>query len=260
MFRFWAIAAFLAILSGSCFAQPPVELVGPAEQVCASGLHLDGNTSCLPLPLARSTTFRGEIKERGSSWPKGFEVAHAVVSQDDERGEGYYIFGEVVGKGGAPYLAFAPKDELLIPGSWEFFTGRGLSGSINWVGFDRWQMHTDADGTWNPGERAKVFSPEKACRGFQVDWNERLSRWLMLYGCGDAALVRVALKPSGPWSEPTLIADAAEANGPILLPNLDAIGSAEAGSRSTTIYWAVTFGHDARYQVMRAVLRQVGEQ
>ena len=93
-----------------------------------------------------------------------------------------------------------------------------------------------------------------------MDWNERLSCWLMLYACGDAAWVRVARKPSGPWSEPIWIADAAEANGPILLPNLDAIGSAEAGSRSTTIYWALTFGHDARFQVMRAVLRQDGEQ
>jgi hypothetical protein len=260
MFRLWVTAFFIFVLTVAGFAQPPVELVGPSEQVCSTDLHLGGDNSCPLLPLARSTTYLRNIDGTVVSLPKGFEMAHAVASRDDERGEGYYIFGELAGKGGAPYLAFALKDSLAFSGTWEFFTGRGLSGSTNWVGFDRWQFHTDAEGSWNPGERAKVFSPEEGCNGFQVDWNAPLGRWLMLYGCGGAAWVRVSQKPSGPWSEPTLLADHVAADGPVLLSNLDTIGSTEAGSRSTIIYWGVSMGQDARYQVMRAVLRQEGEQ
>ena len=260
MIRLWVTAVFIFVLTVAGFAQPPVELVGPSEQVCSTDLHLVGDNSCPSFPLAMATTHLGVINDGAWSRPRGFEVAHAVASRDDERGEGYYIFGEVAGKGGAPYLAFAPKGELLIPGTWEFFTGRGLSGSTNWVGFGRWQLHTDAEGSWNPGDRARVFSPEQGCGGFQVDWNAPLGRWLMLYGCGSAAWVRVSQKPSGPWSEPTLIDDAVESGGPILLPNSDTMGPAVAGSRSTIIYWSVSLGHGARYQAMRSVLRQDGEQ
>ena len=260
MFRLWVTAVFILVLTVACFAQPPVELAGPSEQVCSTDLHLDGDNSCPSLPLASSTTYLRNIGGTVVSLPKGFDVVHAVASRDDERGEGYYIFGEVAGKGGAPYLAFALKDSLAFSGTWEFFTGRGLSGSTNWVGIDRWEFHTDAEGSWNPGDKAKVFSPEQGCSGFQVDWNAPLGRWLMLYGCGGAAWVRVSQKPSGPWSEPTWIADHVAANGPILLPNLDTIGPTDAGGRSTIIYWGGSLGQDARYQAMRTVLRQDGEQ
>jgi len=260
MFRLWVTAVFIFALTLAGFAQPPVELVGPSEQVCSTDLHLDGDNSCPSLPRERSTTYLRDLGGAVNSLPKGFDVGRAVAARDDERGEGYYVFGESDGKSGAPYLAFAPKDSLALSGTWEFFTGRGLSGSTNWVGFGRWQFHTDEEGSWNPGNRAKVFSPEQGCGGFQVDWNASLGRWLMLYGCGGAAKVRVALKPSGPWSEPTVIADAVESGGPIYLPNLDSIGPVETGGRVTTIYWGFPLGIDARYQVMRAVLRQDGEQ
>jgi Domain of unknown function (DUF4185) len=260
MFRLWMTAVFIFASSGASFAQPPVDMVGVAERVCEFVSQPDEERQCPSLPQESSTTYLRNLGGTVLSLPKGFDVARAVAADDDERGEGYYIYGEGAGKDGAPYLAYAPKDGLALSGRWEFFTGRGLSGSTNWVGFNRWQLHTDAEGSWNPGNRARVFSPDEGCSGFQVDWNAQLGRWLMLYGCDGAAKVRVALMPSGPWSEPTLLADAAESSGPILLPNLDAIGPTEADSRSTAIYWSVYLGRGARYQVMRAVLRQDGAQ
>jgi hypothetical protein len=190
--------------------------------------------------------------------PKGFDEGRAVTARDEERGEGYYIFGENNRNSGAPYLAFAPRGSLAFSGTWEFFTGRGLSGSTNWVGFDRWQFHTDAKGAWNPGERAKVFPPEPGCRGFQADWNAALSRWLMLYGCGRAAKVRVALKASGPWSEATILSEAVEDGGPVLLTDFASVGPKQDGGRSATIYWGFPSGQEGHYVIMRSTLRQEG--
>lgn len=260
MFRLLTTVVFISIFSSVSFAQPPVMLAGPPEPICETDLHLDVHGSCPMLPLAGGAIVIGGAEDVAVLKPKGFEVVYAVAAQDDERGEGFYVFGEVAGRNNAPYLAFAPKGGLAVPESWEFFTGRGLSGSVNWVGFNRWQRHTDADGMWNPGEKAKVFSPEKLCGKFQVEWNVPLGRWLMLYDCGGAAWVRVAQQPSGPWSGPTMIADASENGGRILLPNLDAAGPADTNSRSTAIYWGVSLGYDGHYQVMRAVLRQEGAQ
>lgn len=256
IFRLCATAVFLLASSAAGYSQPPVLLVGLAEKVCEADSQLQAHGSCPVLPPTSDGTKAVTVPT-----PKGFEATYAVAARDDERGDGYYVFGEVAGRSEAPYLAFAPEGGLSVPESWEFFTGRGLSGSTNWVSFNRWQRHTDSDGLWNPGERAKVFSPQKSCGKFQVEWNAPLGRWLMLYGCESAVWVRVSQKASGPWSEATLISDlSSQGSDPVLLPQLDAAGPDMSDSRTTAIHWITAAGHDGAHQVLRAVLRQEGLQ
>jgi hypothetical protein len=255
MFRFWAIGLSLSILCGSCFAQPPVELVGPTEHVCAAA----ENDLCSSLLKPHASASMGGLQGNAKVRPRGFESAYAVASHEDERGDGFYVFGQGQGASAGPYLAFAPKDGLQFPRSWEFFTGRGLSGSTNWVGADRWQTHSNAAGDWDPGARAKLFTSVGNCSGFQVEWNAQLGRWLMLYGCGGGTAVRVALHASGPWSDATVLTENEESPGPGLMVGLAGAGPFKLGSRTTIIYWNVIAGAAARPQIMRAVLRQEDE-
>jgi len=241
----------LSLLTGPCVAQPPVVLVGHVEQVCTADVWKALLEVCSNLPLTRPTMYHPDLQ---SPPPRGFESTSVIEAHDDERGAGYYIFGEEHGTGHAPYLAFSTKKGIAELDAWEIFIGRGLSGSVGWTSYDVWQNQTDAEGHWKPRDRTRVFSQLNDCSGFQVEWNEQLGRYLMFYHCSTNAVVRVSRQAWGPWSEATVLIGQSEMGEAKLLANLDAAGPLQAGSRTATIYWQEGLG------IYSAALQQVGEQ
>ena len=254
MFRSFIGLGLVVFLSCPCHAQPPVEVVGNPERVCATHGEADSGFPCEALPEPQnlppivSATLR----------PKGFQHPEIVAGVDEEWGAGFYVLSEDPKFPGAPYLAFAPPGGLQFPQSWRFFTGRGLSGSVNWVELGRWQTHTASDGAWDPGTHARLFTESSACGGFQIEWNAQLARFLMLYGCDDGkTYVRVAQHASGPWSEATALL-----SGPMIAPHLLAqyttAGPPTPGSRSTIVVWEASSERTAPREIYRSTLRQVG--
>ena len=256
MIRTLFLMFLFLLLIGPCMAQPPVAVVGNVEQVCAHG---ENQLDCAALPPPHETSYLGEISGRLKFKPKGFDYAHAVAARNDERGEGFYIFGETLGASSGPYLAFAPKAELQNPRDWQFFGLRGMAGTIAWVDYDQWKSLGNAQSDRNPGDKAKLFAQAGNCGGFQVEWNENLRRWLMLYNCGDS-FVRVAQKAGGPWSAPTLIFKESESSGPELLASHDSAGPSQSESRTAIIYWEVLAGVAPQHYIYRSTLHQEGDQ
>ncbi len=255
MFRSFIAVIILAFLIYPCRAQPPVEVVGNPERGCAVDAEPDNGLACVALPKPLELPALPKIKVG----PNGFYEFEVVAGRDEEWGEGFYIFSHVHEHSGAPYLAFAPIAGLQIPQSWKFFAGRGLSGSVSWVEYERWQNHTAGDGTWDPGDHARLFSESRTCGGIQVEWNAQLARFLMLYGCDDEeAYVRVAQHASGPWSEATHFSEGAKAREPHLLAGYDAVGPAQPGSRTAVVTWeSIGYGANHR-EIRRTTVRQQG--
>jgi Domain of unknown function (DUF4185) len=74
-------------------------------------------------------------------------------------------------------------------------------------------VNAAGDPLWSGNSKAAigVFSPANApCMGeLSVTWNPYLRKWLILYGCDSPRGInfRVADRPWGPWSAPTLVFD-----------------------------------------------------
>ncbi len=259
MLRLALVTLFLNMLVDNLFAQPSVVLVGQTDVVCSTGTEEKLLNACPNIATSNSNIENDELFDLPSTG-RGFDIVHAARAKGDGRGEGYYIFGETRAPTIGPYLAFATEDEINNPNSWEIFTGRGLAGTTNWVGYQVWSKLNTEEGTWNPGDRARLFTSEKTCRNFRSEWNEALSRWLMLYGCSEAIWVRVAAKPAGPWSDATKLMDAQSGDIPHLLARCQALGPQLQGSRTTTIYWHQGDGSTNNNHIYSASLRQEGEQ
>ncbi|MDE2384899.1 MAG: hypothetical protein KGO53_09790 [Alphaproteobacteria bacterium] len=248
--RLWWLA--LLVFAPPACAQPPVELVGQPELACAAPGA--GESGCATQRTAPSG-------QDINAPPNGFAKLEILPAQGDERGEGFYVFGVAPLAGAAPYLAFAPAGGLSEARSWEFFTGRGLSGSVNWVSYGRWQSHGADGAPWSPGKRAALFAadePAGSCTGYDVDWSLGLRRWLVLYSCGSEVRVRVAGAPWGPWSDATVIASGAGGTGAVLMAEESPPQPAASAWRLTTLYWQGVAGADGSRPVFRATLRQEG--
>lgn len=253
----------LAVLSMFCapasYAQPPAEMVGQAQVACVpADWHADLVAQCPGLPSQHSAEPESLPKLR----PHGFDHVVAAPAREDERGEGFYVFGETRNNHAGPYLAYAPIAALDETRQWEIFTGRGLSGSVNWVSAHRWQNHLDESGNWSPGAKATVFAPDEAaglCGNYQAEWNGGLRRWLMFYNCGGDGRVRVAAKAWGPWSDPVVVfGSGGEFSAPKFIVSENVAADGAQGFRDTRIFWLVIGGKAARTSVLSVVLRQEG--
>ena len=82
MFRTVIFALLIIGLARPCLAQPPVELVGTSEQICAAEPQL----TC-PLPqLSHGVGLDRDLGDKIKFQPNGFDKSYAVSTRDDERG------------------------------------------------------------------------------------------------------------------------------------------------------------------------------
>lgn len=255
--RFWWPIVLGILLVKPCFAQPPVELVGQSEQICViNAPDADGRNDCTTLPSPRKSNALVAPGNAITLRPTGFETTNIVAAREDERGDGFYIFGNAQSSAGALHLAFSRQATLKFPESWEYFAGRGLAGTINWVGHDHWSALSKP----TANNRTKLFSENGVCDNYQINWNDQLGRWLMLYSCGghSNALVRVARQAWGPWSDAISIQDQHELGKPHAMVEFDAVGPVHIGHRTTTIYWKLSTQSATNQIVYRSILQQEG--
>ncbi|MFP3907055.1 MAG: DUF4185 domain-containing protein [Acidimicrobiales bacterium] len=124
----------------------------------------------------------------------------AMVAQGDH----VLIFGIPAGRHGPVRLARSDPATLHLPATHEHWTGSG---------WDR------SSGTG----RVLVDGPVGE---LSVQWNQHLQRWLMMYldPGRDAIVIRTAVAPTGPWSEPTVVTSATahpQLYAPYIIPGTD---------------------------------------
>jgi hypothetical protein len=108
-----------------------------------------------------------------------------------------YVYGVSGYRDDYPYLAYVPSGSVEDRSAWRYLTGLDASENPVW----------SAD----PAQAKQVFNsgdPSPGCIGeFHVAWVPPLSKWLMLYNCGNqpggTVRARLANAPWGPWSAPT---------------------------------------------------------
>jgi hypothetical protein len=104
--------------------------------------------------------------------------------------DGYvYIFGTPSGRFGNVSLARVPRDQVLQFGDYQYWDG----------------------GQWNIDPTSTADVVKAPVGEISVAWNDYLQSWIMLYLKEDAhaIVIRTAPDLTGPWSDPTPVANAA---------------------------------------------------
>jgi|GEM_PF-1345249 len=229
------------------------------------------------------------------SMPNGFVYASAVNTRlladlpADQR-LGVFVFGVPRYRASIPYLAFASAQSFADPASWHFFSGLDANGQPEWVTSDAWQQHPATPNVWNPPGEPELFAANSnadRCVGeLSVTWNSALGKWLMLYGCWQGMVVRIASAPWGPWSAPVTILGRNSGGGckwvmtpdgcgsrrdfwpklpngkdvggsfyaPFVLNRYTTAASSPTGARVSIIYWLVSTWNPYEVNVMQSTL------
>jgi hypothetical protein len=233
--------------------------------------------------------------------PSGFNYVSAAETQPDNppnlilpQGGGIAVFGVPRFRNSVPYLAIAPRATFGDPATWFFMLGR-IAGNISWMRRGQWESGHSPQFQWVPPPGAEIYeslpSSERCVGEHSVTWNAPLHVWLMLYNCGvfEASSyieARFAPEPWGPWSSPTVIISAADADvacvlievttgcpGKAPLPNGDPVNPGRfyapfvmnrftqdatqpgAGQpKQTTIYWLLSTWNPYTVVVMQSTL------
>ncbi len=271
-------------------APPPVD---PTHNCPETDTRNSVGTSVLAQSHDEGRTFSDVV-----SMPAGFVYVTAVNTglQNDipaDQRLGVFVFGVPRYRAGIPYLAYAPAASFADPKTWRFFTGLDAAGGPQWVSYDAWMQGSSLLSSWNPPGSPELFAAKSSsdrCVGeFSVTWNSVLKHWLMLYGCPQGQLARIAPAPWGPWSAPVAILTRGsdvdcrlvmtpagcgsrrnywpvEASGklvggsfyaPFVLNRYTTAASSAAGSRAASIYWLVSTWNPYEVDVMESTL-QVG--
>lgn len=153
------------------------------------------------------------VKDPGAVWSgdsRFGQVAYVRPADDpddgeatdsDDEGDTVYVYGVPGGRYGSVSLARAPADRLGDRSAYEYRTASG----------------------WSPDESAATTVVPGPVGELSVRYHEYYQRWLMMYlvdPTGEVVL-RSADSPTGPWSEPQVVAtteDYPEAYAPYLTP------------------------------------------
>lgn len=268
-------------------ARPPVD---PTHGCPETDARNSVGTSVLAQSHDEGRTFSDVV-----SMPAGFVYVTAVntdLQSDIPTAQrlGVFVFGVPRYRASIPYLAFAPTASFADPKTWSFFAGLDAGGQPKWASYDAWMQGSSVLSRWNPPGSPELFavnSSSDRCVGeMSVTWNSVLKQWLMLYGCPQGQLARIAAAPWGPWSAPvtilTLRSDVAcklvmTADGcgsrrnywpvqstgkfvaggfyaPFVLNRYTTAASGPAGSRAVSIYWLVSTWNPYEVDVMETTL------
>ncbi|RYG25639.1 DUF4185 domain-containing protein [bacterium] len=144
--------------------------------------------------LARSENGIDWTKLYDLSTTKFINVAPAVVDTAKvpglpmSKGQGVLMWASGEYRRSSPHLAFVPLDKVEDKSAIRYWTGTA------------WAKTED---------EAKPLFVHNEIGEISVAWCEPLKRWLMTYNSGSprGILLRTAERPSGPWSEPTVLFD-----------------------------------------------------
>ena len=176
----------------------------PAEGVSISNvMYLWHTTDSIPGTMGRSVLARstndGQSFVLLRNFSTGYFINISAVERNASEWPGsprtgeplLYVFGAGAYRRSDVHLACIPSAEIENPNAIRYF--RGLSNGVpQWTATE-----TDA--------RAVIDHP--VVGEFSVSFDEHLARWLMLYNSGSprGIILRTAINPWGPWSEPRVI-------------------------------------------------------
>lgn len=130
----------------------------------------------------------GPTWQNTANWDHPFQMV-AFAQQDPGT---IYMFGTPSGRAGTLHLARVPSEKVLDRGAYEYWAG------------SEWALNDDSAAT-------PLFQESVAELG--VIYNFTLKRWVMIYLQAlhdDDMVVRTAQTPTGPWSQPKVVASHAD--------------------------------------------------